>query len=182
MTSKRTGYNSSKTVSEVYGLIYLIVPPKRYGVVSVGAADINGTNRTVMVPLSPAEMLRHLAREETAKGIYRVEARVEGLPHKLDAASMRDLSLIVRESIGNAVKHGGAKKIAISSDAIQGGGWLLRIANDGAPFDPESAPGAKEGHFGLEGMRQRACRLGATVSFARRKTGMVVEICHPPAR
>ena len=57
MTSKRTGYNSSKTVSEVYGLIYLIVPPKRYGVVSVGAADINGTNRTVMVPLSPAEML-----------------------------------------------------------------------------------------------------------------------------
>ena len=131
--------------------------------------------------LSPAEMLRHLAREETAKGIYRVEARVDGLPQKLDAASMRDLSLIVRESIGNAVKHGGAKKIAISSDAIQGGGWLLRIANDGTPFDPESAPGAKEGHFGLEGMRQRARRLGATVSFARRKTGMVVEIKHPPA-
>ncbi|MBR3504769.1 MAG: hypothetical protein IKO07_11110, partial [Clostridia bacterium] len=37
----------------------------------------------------------------------------------------------------------------------------LRVANDGAPFDPESAPGAKEGHFGLEGMRQRALRLGA---------------------
>ena len=140
-----------------------------------------GLKNDDMMRLSPAEMLRHLAREETAKGIYRVEARVDGLPPKLDAASMRDLSLIVRESIGNAVKHGGAKKIAISSDAIQGGGWLLRIANDGTPFDPESAPGAKEGHFGLEGMRQRARRLGATVSFARRKAGIVVEINHPPA-
>ena len=124
-------------------------------------------------------MLHRLAHEETAKGICRVEAKVDGLPPKMDAAYMRDLSLIVREAIGNAVKHGGAKRVAISSDATDCGGWLLRIANDGAPFDPESAPGAKDGHFGLEGMRQRARRLGATVSFARRKAGMVVELSHP---
>ncbi|MBQ2628502.1 MAG: hypothetical protein IJG13_02380 [Kiritimatiellae bacterium] len=138
-----------------------------------------GLKNDDMMRLSPAEMLHRLAHEETAKGICRVEARVDGLPPKMDAASMRDLSLIVREAIGNAVKHGGAKRVAISSDAIEGGGWLLRIANDGAPFDPESAPGAKDGHFGLEGMRQRARRLGATVSFARRKAGMVVELSHP---
>ena len=72
-----------------------------------------------------------------------------------------------------------APTMYISSDAAEGGGWLLRIANDGTPFDPESAPGAKDGHFGLEGMRQRARRLGATVSFARRKAGMVVELSHP---
>ena len=135
-----------------------------------------GLKNDDMMRLSPAEMLHRLAHDETAKGICRVEARVEGLPQKMDAASMRDLSLIVREAIGNAVKHGGAKKIAISSDATEGGGWLLRIANDGAPFDPGTAPGAKEGHFGLEGMRQRALRLGATVAFARRKAGMVVEL------
>ena len=89
---------------------------------------------------------------------------------------MRDLSLIVREAIGNAVKHGGAKRIAMSSDPVGRGGWLLRISNDGTPFDPATAPGAAEGHFGLEGMRQRALRLGAVVSIARRKSGMVVEI------
>ena len=138
-----------------------------------------GLKNDDMMRLSPAEMLHRLAHEETAKGICRVEARIEGLPPKMDAASMRDLSLIVREAIGNAVKHGGARKVAISSDAAGDGGWLLRIANDGTPFDPDTAPGAKEGHFGLEGMRQRARRLGATVSFARRKGGMVLELSRP---
>ena len=92
----------------------------------------------------------------------------------MDAAAMRDLSLIVRESIGNAVKHGGAKKIAISSDPLEGGGWRLRISNDGTPFDPATAPGAKEGHFGLEGMKQRARRIGADIRFERRGNGMVL--------
>ena len=133
-----------------------------------------GLKNDDMMRLTPADMLRNLAHEENTKGLYRVDTRLEGLPSVLDAAAMRDLSLIVRETIGNAVKHGGAKKIAISSDPLEGGGWLLRISNDGEPFDPDSAPGAKEGHFGLEGMKQRARRIGATVRFERRGAGMVL--------
>lgn len=135
-----------------------------------------GLKNDDMMRLSPAEMLRKLAHEENAKGICRVDTRLEGLPGELDAAAMRDLSLIVREAIGNAVKHGGAKHIAISSDPLKAGGWLVRIANDGEPFDPQSVPGAAEGHFGLEGMRQRAVRLGAEMTIARRKSGMVVAV------
>jgi signal transduction histidine kinase len=93
----------------------------------------------------------------------------------MDAQSMRDLSLIVREAIGNAVKHGGAKKIAIASDP-DGAGWMLRIANDGAAFDPEVAPGPAEGHFGVEGMRQRARRIGAGVSFSVRNGWTVLDL------
>ena len=87
---------------------------------------------------------------------------------------MRDLSLIVREAIGNAVKHGGAKRIALQSEAREEGGWTLRLSNDGTPFDPATAPGAREGHFGIEGMRQRARRLGATLAFEPRGKGMVL--------
>ena len=133
-----------------------------------------GLKNDDMMRLTPAEMLRNLAHEENTKGLYRVDTRLEGLPDTMDAAAMRDLSLIVRESIGNAVKHGGARKIAISSDPLEGGGWLLRISNDGKPFDPETAPGAKEGHFGLEGMKQRARRIGAEIRFERRGAGMVL--------
>ena len=133
-----------------------------------------GLKNDDMMRLTPADMLRKLAHEENTKGIYRVDTRLEGLPATMDAAAMRDLSLIVRESIGNAVKHGGAKKIAISSDPLGNGGWRLRVSNDGAPFDPESAPGAKEGHFGIEGMKQRARRIGATARFERRGEGMVL--------
>ena len=104
-----------------------------------------GLKNDDMMRLTPAELLRKLAHEENTKGLYRVDTHLDGLPSKMDAASMRDLSLVVREAIGNAVKHGGAKKIAISVDGPAGGGWRLRISNDGTPFDPASAPGAKEG-------------------------------------
>ena len=133
-----------------------------------------GLKNDDLMRLSPADMIRNLAHEENAKGLYWVDTWLEGLPASLDAAAMCDLSLIVREAIGNAVKHGGAKKIAISSDPLENGGWLLRISNDGEPFDPDSAPGAGEGHFGLEGMRQRARRLGADLRFERRDRGMVL--------
>ena len=137
-----------------------------------------GLKNDDMMRLSPAEMLRKLAHEETTKGICRVDTRLaSGLPASMDAAKMRDLSLIVREAIGNAVKHGGAKKVAITSDQQEGGGWLLRIANDGEPFDSATAPGAREGHFGLEGMRQRARRLGAEVSFSTKSGWTVVSVC-----
>ena len=133
-----------------------------------------GLKNDDMMRLKPAEMLRNLAHEENTKGLYRIDTRLEGLPDAMDAAAMRDLSLIVRESVGNAVKHGGAKKIAITADPLTAGGWLLRVSNDGEPFDPETAPGAREGHFGLEGMKQRARRLGADIRFERRGKGMVL--------
>ena len=135
-----------------------------------------GLKNDDMMRLSPAEMLRRLAATENAKGLCRVDTKLAGLPHHLDAAQMRDLSLVVREAIGNAVKHGGARKIAIACDASAGGGWILRVANDGATFDPATAPGAADGHFGIEGMRQRARRLGATVSFATRDGWTVLSL------
>ena len=133
-----------------------------------------GLKNDDMMRLTPTEMLRNLAHEENTKGLYRVDTRLGGLPSSMDAAAMRDLSLIVREALGNAVKHGGAKKIAIASDPLEGGGWQIRISNDGTPFDPDSAPGATEGHFGLEGMKQRARRIGAGIRFERRGRGMVL--------
>lgn len=135
-----------------------------------------GLKNDDMMRLSPADMLRQLAHAENTKGLCRVDTRLAGLPAKMDAAQMRDLSLVVREAIGNAIKHGGAKKVALTADPQGTGGWLLRVANDGAPFDPATAPGAAEGHFGLEGMRQRARRLGASLSFSRRDNWTVLAL------
>jgi len=135
-----------------------------------------GLKNDDMMRLSPTEMIKEIAHDETKKGLYRVSTRLEWLPETLDASKMRDLSLIIREAIGNAVKHGGAKKIAISSDSKPDGGWLLRIANDGTPFDEGNSPGVKEGHFGLEGMRERGRRLGADLSFSAKGEWTVVSV------
>lgn len=135
-----------------------------------------GLKNDDMMRLSPSEMLRKTAELATRKGIFRVSTRINGLPERMSAQEMRDLSLIVREAIGNAVKHGGAKKIAITCDPTAPGGWNLRIANDGVPFDPARAPGAADGHFGLEGMRERAKRLGASVEITTDKMWTVVSV------
>lgn len=135
-----------------------------------------GLKNDDMMRLSPEQMIKELAKEETKKGLYRVSARLEGLPERMQAAEMRDLSLIVREAIGNAVKHGGAKKIAISCEAIEEGGWHLRIANDGTPFEVEKAPGVSEGHFGIEGMKARARRLNAEVFFTKKGDWTILSV------
>ena len=139
-----------------------------------------GLKNDDMMRLTPSEMLREYARAENRKGVCRIDTRLSGLPDRMDASQMRDLSLVVREAVGNAVKHGGAKKIAITCDATEAGGWLLRIANNGAPFDSANAPGPADGHFGLEGMKARARRLGAELEIALRDSWTVVSLRRQP--
>ena len=124
-----------------------------------------GLKNDDMMRLSPAEMIRQYVREENKKGMYRIDCKLSGLPEKLDARLMRDLSLILREAVGNALKHASARKIAIVSEPNGAGGWLLRVSNDGKPYDPSTALGVDQGHFGVEGMKARARRLGAKLSL-----------------
>jgi signal transduction histidine kinase len=44
---------------------------------------------------------------------------------------------------------------------------VLRILNDGEPFDAEKTLGPETGHFGLFGMFERARRSGFGLSFVR---------------
>lgn len=133
-----------------------------------------GLKNDDMMRKSPCEVIKELAREETRKGICRVEAKLAGLPDRMDLGEMRDITLIIREAIGNAIKHGQAKKIAISCDPIAEGGWKLRVANDGAKFDDRDVLGPKEGHFGVEGMRERARRIGASITFSSKGLWMIM--------
>lgn len=137
-----------------------------------------GLKNDDMMRLTPAEMIRGYVKTENRKGMYRIDCRLSGLPERLDATKMRDLSLIIREAVGNAVKHGRARKIAVVCNATDTGGWRLRISNDGVPFDPANAPGVDEGHFGIEGMKARARRLGAelSISVEGRRTVLALEV------
>ena len=44
-----------------------------------------------------------------------------------------------------------------------GNGFVLRILNDGSPFDADKVPGPELGHFGLSNMRERAKRSGMAI-------------------
>lgn len=86
--------------------------------------------------------------------------------------SERDaLMQIVREAMGNAARHGRASRIHVEIAP----GRLVRVADDGAGFDPAlvGAPGA----FGLVSMRERAEAIGASLEIQSAPgRGTVVEV------
>ncbi len=69
-----------------------------------------------------------------------------------------NLLLLAQEAVTNALKHSGASKINILLRLTPSHAALV-IADDGKGFDPALAPGQHDGHFGLQGMRERTKRL-----------------------
>jgi signal transduction histidine kinase len=61
---------------------------------------------------------------------------------------------IIRELTINAVRHGAATDIKVAG-CIDGGNLLISVRDNGRGFDPDNAPGASSGHFGLQGIRER---------------------------
>jgi len=61
---------------------------------------------------------------------------------------------IVRELVVNAIRHGCATHVWIAG-SIEHGDLLFSVRDNGTGFDPANAPDVLEGHFGLNGIRER---------------------------
>ena len=61
---------------------------------------------------------------------------------------------IIRELVVNAIRHGHADKVKVAG-ALEDGKLLFSVTDNGCGFDTESVPGLTEGHFGLQGIRER---------------------------
>ena len=71
---------------------------------------------------------------------------------------------IIRELVSNAIRHGHARKVVIAG-CLDGDRVLFSVRDDGCGFDPASAPGAQQGHFGLSGIRERVRRLKGEIDI-----------------
>ena len=76
------------------------------------------------------------------------------------------LMRIVRELATNAVRHGAAKTIRIAG-ALEDGILRFSVTDDGRGFDPENRPGLAEGHFGLQGIRERVKQFDGSFALER---------------
>ena len=72
----------------------------------------------------------------------------------LSETTTHDILRIVRELVVNAIRHGRAQHIKVAGE-LRNGQVRFSVRDDGCGFDPSSAPGAREGHFGLQGIRER---------------------------
>lgn len=84
---------------------------------------------------------------------------------KVGDSALHAVLCIVRELVSNSIAHGRASNVRIAG-ALDEEALRFSVTDDGIGFDVASAPGLAEGHFGLQGIRERLNRLEGTVSFS----------------
>lgn len=67
--------------------------------------------------------------------------------------------MIVREAIGNALRHAGAREIVVQVDGDDAR-LHVEVRDDGRGLPPDAVSG-RPGHLGMVGMRERALAIGA---------------------
>ncbi|MDY5596795.1 MAG: sensor histidine kinase [Kiritimatiellia bacterium] len=76
---------------------------------------------------------------------------------------------IIRELATNAVRHGRATTIWIAG-SIEGDTMMFSVRDNGIGFNPHDAPGVLQGHFGLQGIRERVASFEGSMTVES-KTG-----------
>jgi signal transduction histidine kinase len=105
---------------------------------------------------------------------------VKGSPRPLKSAVSDDIYRIGREALQNAFAHSSARAIEVEI-VYESKELRVRIRDDGSGIDPKVlAAGARAGHFGLVGMRERAKRLGANLE-SKERAGTEIELSVPAA-
>ena len=121
--------------------------------------------------------------EETSQGRDAIfKTVVEGHVRDLHPMVLEEAYCIGREAISNALSHSGGQRVEaeITYDPRQ---FRLRVRDDGRGIDPKILEaGGRAGHWGLQGMHERAQKIGGQLKFwSRPETGTEVELTVPGA-
>jgi signal transduction histidine kinase len=102
--------------------------------------------------------LTRLAYNMTTGTSTTARVHVSGEPQRLDVALEHHLLRIGLEGLANALKHANARRIDIEL-RFRGHETDLVVRDDGCGMRQRNA-GAPDGHFGLQGVRERVDKLG----------------------
>jgi signal transduction histidine kinase len=104
---------------------------------------------------------------------------VLGAERELSVSLCDDIYRIVREAIVNAYRHSGAKDIETEID-YRPSDLRFAVRDNGCGIDPQDLQWGKNGHWGLQGMRERADRIGARLRLlSRSELGTEIELRVP---
>jgi two-component system sensor histidine kinase UhpB len=93
---------------------------------------------------------------------HRFQMSIEGLAERYPDSVELTVYRCIQEAVTNALRHGGADRIAITLRAAEDGRMLaLRVEDDGVGMAPDAEPG-----FGLIGIGERLSALGGTWRIA----------------
>ncbi|HEL2979312.1 TPA: histidine kinase [Stenotrophomonas maltophilia] len=126
-----------------------------------------------------ASALADVHAEYAGHGTNPLRLTVEGATPPLQADAAEEVFLIGREAIRNALRHASASAIEVEL-SYGTRCFLLHVRDDGVGIADENAG---HGHWGLQGMRERAQRLGAELQlWTRAGLGTEVALAVPARR
>jgi len=104
---------------------------------------------------------------------------VKGQHRELSTLLRDEVYRIGREAIVNAFRHSQAKDIETEVE-YRAAGLRIAVRDNGCGIDPQKLRWGQSGHWGLQGMRERAERIGARLRvLSRVAVGTEVELCVP---
>lgn len=86
---------------------------------------------------------------------------------------------IIRELVTNALRHGKATVVRIAG-IREKERILLSVIDNGCGFDTARAPGIQQGHFGMQGVRERIKEFNGTAVWTSGAKGTKVRISFAP--
>jgi signal transduction histidine kinase len=109
--------------------------------------------------------LRDLVGRCHVPGGPAVQLEVDADLPRLPADVAHHLQMMAREALANALKHAAASRVRVSLRR-EGDLLVLGVCDDGKGLGPDPGPpAARPGHFGCQGIRERAVRIGARVEW-----------------
>ena len=136
--------------------------------------------RTTATNSDLAQAIARLGAELFSDGTAAFKFTTAGAPRVLGPTIADELHLIIREALTNALRHADASiveaEIEYGADNLR-----VRIRDDGHGADEALLrDGAHSGHFGLQGMRERARHIGASFAiWGGKDAGIEIEVSVP---
>jgi signal transduction histidine kinase len=128
-----------------------------------GRAALNSLRTTTTQTNDLAEGLRRVTEDGLIPSSMSVTFSVVGDAREMHPIVRDEIYRIGYEAIRNACTHSGASRLEV--ELRYANDLALRVSDNGTGIDLAVADRGKDGHFGLQGMRERAARIGGKLTL-----------------
>jgi signal transduction histidine kinase len=128
-----------------------------------GRAALNSLRTATTQTNDLAEGLRRATEDRVIPSSMAVTFSVVGDAREMHPVVRDEVYRIGYEAIRNACTHSGASRLEV--ELRYSSELALRVSDNGTGVDPAIADRGKDRHFGLQGMRERAARIGGKLAL-----------------
>jgi signal transduction histidine kinase len=143
-----------------------------------GQAALNFLRTATTQTNDLAEALRRATEDGLIPSSMAVTFSVVGDAKEMHPIVRDEVYRIGYEAIHNACVHSAASQLEV--ELIYAHDLTLRVSDNGIGIDPAIADKGKDGHFGLQGMRERAARISGKLTIvSSANSGTEIELTVP---